>query len=208
MKKALIVTALLAAGSVQAQDGAVFSANAVGYVKKAITTGFNMVANPLVAESNVVSDLFAAAPAGTSVFKFVGGSFQSAQQPAPGLWVGPLASQELVPGEGVWVQSPGDFEMVFVGEVEQGDLTVELPAGFSMASSRVPQQGALQGDLGFPAAQGLQVFQFVNGGFATSQAPLPTGAFLSDPTVAVGEAFWVNAPSALTWTRSFDVNAQ
>lgn len=220
--KTLIVTAILAAGGVagaQAQDAGVLSQNAVGYVQLEIGTGFNLIANTFDAESNVVEDLFADVPAGTEFFKFTDGAVSTANKaniPGVGdIWSGALAQDTLMPGEGIWVRNPGEpFTQTFVGEVMQGTLTTELPEGFTIASSQVPQEGALVTDLSFPADSGISVFQFDGAGFsANTLANIPgVGDIWSggaEPSVTVGEAFWVEAPAGgSTWTREFDVNAQ
>jgi len=99
--------------------------------------------------------------------------------------------------------------LTFVGTVMQGNLTNSLLQGFNLASSIVPQSGALDTALGDVPNSGDQVFilnasgsysPFVWNGVAwnTGTAPVPN----------VGQGFWYFTPNAqgLTWTRTFNVN--
>jgi hypothetical protein len=54
---------------------AVYSVNAVGFVKVTVPAGFSMIANPLKAPTNTVGALFADAPDGTTVYKYDGTNY-------------------------------------------------------------------------------------------------------------------------------------
>ena len=90
----------------------------------------------------------------------------------------------------------------------QGALALPLSAGFTIASSIVPQAGPVD-SLEFPAVDGATIYQYNNGAgtyvSATydglDEAWLPT-----TPTVAVGESFWVSLPTSTSWDRTFNVN--
>jgi hypothetical protein len=206
--KALLLTgALLAATavtSVQAQS--VFSVNAVGYVNVEIPAGFSIIANPLDAADNSVPALFAGVPLGTTIYKFdnASGNYITNALSFAG-WADP--SMTLEPGEGAFVLNAGAAAMTvtFVGEVRQGSLTTSLPAGFSMASSQVPQAGALSTDLGFPGALGDLVYFFRNGGYETYSQSF-AGWSPSEPSAGVAEGFFVDKAAATDWTRDFSVN--
>src|SRR5437879_6035335 len=76
--KALLCCAALAAGlatSAVAQSN-VFSLNIVGYVNTPLTTGFNLIANPLDKGTNDLNSLFPNAGFGDTVYSFVNGAFQ------------------------------------------------------------------------------------------------------------------------------------
>jgi hypothetical protein len=114
----------------------------------------------------------------------------------------------LEPGEGIFVRNPGTtaFTITFVGEVKQGDLSTSVAKGFQFISSQVPQAGLLSTDLGYPAKPGDQVFQFNK----TTQAYVQSNFFgvwaPAEPTVAVGEAVFLNAANDGSWDRTFSVN--
>src|SRR5438094_6098354 len=96
----------------------------------------------------------------------------------------------------------------FVGVVPEGTLTEKLPAGFSLCSSIVPQQGRISSDLAFPAEDQDVVYQLTPGqGYNVSvyYADLP-GWDPIEPVISVGEAFWVYLPGPRNWVRQFSVS--
>jgi hypothetical protein len=205
--KALLLTgALLAAAgltSIQAQT--VFSVNAVGYVNTVVPAGFSIIANPLDAESNTVGALFAGVPDGTTIYKFDASTgAYNINRLLFGSWTN--ANVSLEHGEGAFINNPGaEMTVTFVGEVRQGDLTTSLPAGFSIASSQVPQEGMLGTDLAFPAGDGDTIYLFRNGTYEIFNFFF--GAWSpSDPTVNVAEGFFVNKAAPGDWMRTFSVN--
>jgi hypothetical protein len=179
-------------------------------VNVTVPKGFSLIANPLTASTNTVPVLFANVPDGTTLYKFDGTAY-IVNSFSLGSW--DLPDQTLLPGEGAFIQNPAAAVTVtFVGEVAQGTaaapVTVAIPKGFSIISSKVPQSAALDTVLGFPAAEGDTVYQFSNatgayvvngynfGAWDTGAAPVP----------AVGESFFVNKIAASSWTRTFTVN--
>lgn len=208
--KTLLLSAaatVLGAWSVSAQ---VYSVNAVGYVNATLVPKLNLVANPLNAGTgnNVLSKVLVGVPDNTAVFKFNGTGYDAANYlEALGGWDTDLA---LAPGEGAFVQIPGtaDVKVTFVGEVMQGTLSNPLPAGLSIKSSMVPQSGGLSAVLGFPAADQDTVFMWdkTAQGYVAYNYLDALGGWDTEPTPAVGEAFWVKKSAASTWTRTFSVN--
>jgi hypothetical protein len=120
------------------------------------------------------------------------------------------ASTTVVPGEGVFVRntSATDLVVTFVGEVPQGTLNNAYPAGLSIRSSQVPQAGTAA-ELGFVGKDGDQINQF---DLATQSYKVSTFDGLENAwlpplgQLAVGEAFFLRASAAGTWTRTFSVN--
>jgi hypothetical protein len=187
----------------------------VGYINQSIPTGFSMIANQLNnSPDNKVVTLFPAPPSGTSVFKFnpASGGYVSIQF-LGGAWEGDDLEMTLNPGEGVWINPPSAFSTTFVGEV-QLNSSVPLAPGFQIVSSALPQSLPLSGTppagLGFPVANGDEVYQFnrATGGYTANQ--YLGGAWEGDgegapPTPAIGESFWVRTTAAKTWNRTFTV---
>lgn len=147
-------------------------------------------------------------PNGTSVFKFdsslgsyVGSTFLF------GSWNNPAMT--LVPGEGFFFRNPGATTLTntFVGNVKQGTLTTPLVAGFTLVGSQVPQSGLVVTDLGLPIGNAESVFKF-----DTTTQSYRGGSFLfgswsgGEPTVSVGEGFFVKKNAAVNWSRTFSVN--
>ena len=217
--KTLLLTAALSAAGVATSMAQVFSVNAVGYVNTVVPAkGLALISNPLDAgANNTISALFtdAAKVAGLQVYKFVPG-------PSPtykiysydtefGEWDRADATTEtVVPGEGVFVRNPAanPLTITFVGEVKQGTLSTPLPAGLSIVSSQVPQEGTLT-DLGYAPSGADQVYQFdttkqsyyissYDTEFAEFDNPLKP--------LKVGEAVFLRSAKASTWTRTFSVN--
>src|SRR5205085_1523370 len=97
----------------------------------------------------------------------------------------------------------------FLGIVPEGTLTMELSAGMSLCSSIVPQQGGISSDLGFPAADRDIVYKF-----SPAQQAYTIYVYYADfaewdpaePIISVGEAFWLDLPSARTWVRQFSIS--
>jgi hypothetical protein len=190
----------------------VYSVNVVGYVNVGLAPGFNMICNPLDAESNAVTDLMPAID-GLGVYKFdsaTGNYLIATYLELLGGWSGDTF--DINPGEGVFVNNPGDATTVtFVGEITEGTKSIDIPQGFSIRSSIVPQAGALVSTLGFPQADGDTVFMFgaaIQDYVSYSYLELLGGWSPSEPNLEVGDAFFVNKPVAATWSRDFTVSGQ
>jgi hypothetical protein len=218
--KALLLTAAFSAvglASSMAQT-AVYSVNAVGFVKLTIPVGLSMISNPLdnkAANGNTISNLFAAAPDDTTLYPFgptttlPAATGFSPNQKSFGDWSRP--TDLLEPGAGVFIQnvSNAPFDIIFVGDVKQGDLSNPLPQGLSIRSSQVPQAGALQTALGYTPQENDTIFQFDNSINNYKPAALfQFDAWNAEPVVGVGEAFWLQKDAASTWTRTFHVSPQ
>jgi hypothetical protein len=208
--KAIFAAGLVMAAAVaQSSAQTVYSVNAVGFVNVNFPPGFTLASNPLEGATNTVPALFPSVPNGTSVFKFdsgtgsyVGSTFLF------GSWNNP--SMTLVPGEGFFFRNPGVTTLTntFVGNVKQGTLTTPLAAGFTLVGSQVPQSGLVTTDLGLPIGNAESVFKF-----DTVTQSYTGGSFLFgswtggvEPTVGVGEGFFVKKNSSTSWTRTFSVN--
>jgi hypothetical protein len=215
--KTLLLTAALGAAGVATSMAQVYSVNAVGYVTTPLVPGFNLVSNPLrntEPNGNQVQNLFNSLPGGTSVYLWNGAGFDIAtKDPDFGWEPANFASREVLPGGGVFVRLPAGVtgqSVTFVGEVVQGNnLTVNIPVGFSIVSSIVPQEGTAT-QLGYTPAAGDALYFWSE----SAQTYNPISGYDADfqefnpplPTVGVGEAFFARATTAHTWTRNFNVN--
>jgi hypothetical protein len=211
--KALLAAGLMiAATAAQSSAQTVYSVNAVGFVNVECPSGFSLIANPLAGATNTVSALFPAPTSGTVVFKFnpvTGGFVSSTFSTFLGGWTDP--SMTLVPGEGFFYKNPGASSVTntFVGNVQQGTLTTSLGSGFTLVSSQVPQQGLVSTDLGLPSDSGTTVFTFSSAG--NSYSSFVFSSFLggwspNEPTIGVGQGFFVKRSSPGSWSRVFTVN--
>jgi hypothetical protein len=209
--KTLLLTAFVGALGFTAAQAQVYSVNAVGYVNKSIPAGFSIVANPLNNGDNKVADVFGANPGSLTVYRFGDAGFSINSYDADfEEWDN--GDDVIAPGEGFFVLNSGDAaaNITFVGEVPQGDLSNALPAGFSIRSSQVPQEGSLDADLGFPTDEAVTVYQFGAAGYSISAYDADFEEWDTDdtkgPVVGVAEGFWVLRETAANWTRSFSTS--
>jgi hypothetical protein len=131
----------------------------------------------------------------------------------------------------IWNPDPdNDYVLTFVGEVAQGTAATgnqvvnDLPVGFAMRGSKVPQAGLVQTTLGYHA-NGGDLFQKFNvatqgyevssvdgfdGGDPSSPASWfgPLGEIGLEPSLAVGEGavIFKTTMTPKLWTRDFTVN--
>jgi hypothetical protein len=207
--KTLLLTAALSAAGIATSMAQVFSVNAVGYVNTALVPGFNLVSNPLnntEPNGNQIQNLFRGVPEGSAVYQFIGGRFEIVNFDF-GEWdPANFADDEVRPGGGVFVRVPSATTITFVGEVPQGTLTTPLPAGFTIASSQVPQEGT-PAALGFQASDGDSLYFFQEAGQRYEIVNFDFGEYDKPlPTLAVGDALFIKKAAAGAWTRTFNVN--
>jgi hypothetical protein len=113
----------------------------------------------------------------------------------------------MQPGGAVWVQVPSATTVTLVGNVLQGNVSVPLTIpGFQMVGSKVPQAGGLTTVLGFTPVNTDRTYQWVNATSTYASKQFLGGAWLGgEPTIAVGEGFWLNAHAGSLWNRTFTV---
>ena len=219
--KTLLLTAALSAAGIATSMAQVYSVNAVGYVNTPLLPGFNLVSNPLNnTTGNSIQNLFGTGiqgtvPDGMIVYHFNPDSDQFVVAVYDGIdgTFGPAANaaQAIPPGTGVFVFNPSgaNVTVTFVGEVPQGAASnQQIPQGFSIKGSTVPQEGTLP-QLQFPGADGDIVYewnpvtdQYVSAVFdGIDNAWTPAA-----PNIGVGEAFYIYKNAPATWTRNFSVN--
>jgi hypothetical protein len=229
--KTLVLTALstMSALGLMAQTSTnVYSLNAVGYINVSVAPGFNMIADQLWASggnsiSNILSDSDDHLD-GASIYKWTGSGFlidnaNNNTATSPSGWNDATGGLEtLNPGEAVWFDNPfsTNITLTFVGTVPQGTNSVTLNAGFTMASSPVPQSGDLVTVMGLTNENtGDTIFVFNPGsGYTTYNYNPNTGvagqggnwSATGDPMVNVGQGFWYQAGSTIVYTRVFSVN--
>lgn len=208
-KTLLLTAALSVASAAMAMAQTVYSVNAVGYVNVTVQPGqFALLANPLNAATNTLDGVLVDAPNNTQVFKFNPDGSYSIATKRLGKWNG-VTDFTLNPGEGFFVKNGTATAMMltFVGEVAQGtNVAVNVPAGFSMLGSAIPQAGKLTTDLKLPAKSNDKVFLFKNGSYDIFTYRLGKWS-PSEPEIEVAQGFWFNAgTTGTTWTRSFSVS--
>lgn len=180
------------------------SDNVLGWVQTNYPPGYSMVGNPLKSPDPRLESLMPQVPEGTSFDKFDTTLFRLTKNSfTQGRWNNP--GETLSPGEGALLSNPTDTfrQLVFVGEVLRGDLSLPIPAGFSIRCSLVPLPGVLDADLRFPIAEGdvvhlferdrqeYGIFKFADGKWSPSP-----------PVIAAGEAFWIGKTHPGNWDQT------
>jgi len=213
--KALILTAALSIAGLTTSLAQVYSVNAVGYVSVDFPTGFSLFTNPLDAGdgNNTVGNLLGG---GSDVFNYYnwnGASFDLATYLTSDLWdPAEAADWPLAPGGGGFINVTAPLTVTFVGEVVQSvngaPIEVPIAQGFSIVSSKVPQAGGVESVLELALNSGDNLYQWDNatGGYTIFTSLAPGIWDPAEPTIAVAEAFFVNAGAATTWSRVFTVN--
>jgi len=223
--KTLFFAVALAASVVTSRaQSNVYSQNVVGYVNVPVPVGYSLIANPLNAGNNSVSNVFKAAvdggaAVGSTVYTWTGTSLVPNQNDQfDTTWQNPTLS--LPPGLGFFFYNPNArFTNTFVGEVNQGALSKIIPLGYSVHSSLIPLTGYLQTDLGLTnAAPGDTVYLW-NGAnlvpcakdlFDFTWQPLPPPYScdpVQGPLIPIGTGFFYQGQSgsSISWLRNFTV---
>jgi len=193
------------------------SVNAVGYSHTTLAPGFNLISNPLNAANNQIQSLFggiAGLPDGLRIYFLGPEGFEVCAFDALTTRFLPeaLGQRELPPGKGVFVLNPArqSLTVTFVGEVPQGRLVNELPAGFSLVASMVPQAGTAE-QLGFAGEQGDYIYTFSEAlqKYHLSACDDIEQAWLPGlPILEAGKAFLLYKKNPGEWVRTFFIIPQ
>jgi hypothetical protein len=209
-KTLLAAAAVIAAGMASSMAQAVYSQNVVGYVNVACAGApggkYTMIANPLNTTNNTLEGVLnnANIPVPCNFYRWNGTGYDIATY--FGTWDN---NYSLAPGQGGFVLSESPFTNTFVGEVLQGSLTNSFTSGFSLVSSKVPQ-GATTDVLGLDsalsAADTLYKWDVVNQSYIIYTYFGSPGSWDSQPSIAVGESFFLVTGGPGNWVRNFTVN--
>jgi len=219
--KTLLCAAALAAG-VASSMAQVYSLNVVGYVNVSTVGGasFNLVANPLNNTNNNLTNLFAVAQDGDSIF-----TWDAAIQDLAGTtytyssfahaWDG---NRVLAPGQGFFYLNAGsNATNTFVGDVIQGSYTNPVSviggAAFNCFGSSIPIGGSFtNATVGINPQDGDSVFVWdpLTQDFAGTTATYSSFANAWDNTaipVIPGQGFFYlgSGGNQNPWVRTFTV---
>jgi len=202
-KTLLCLAALTAGVATSMAQSNVYSLNIVGYVTKTNVPGFSLIANPLNSTNNSLNVLYSDAPSLTKIIRFVGGAYVTSLNDPDDGWNNIAV---LNPGEGYFIQVPGgpNYVKTYVGEVVLNS-TNNVPSGFSIRSSVIPQTGLVQSDLLYPAANLDKVIKWTGSAYQTSTLDPDDGWVPSQPTINVGEGFFAQKGVSANWIRNFVV---
>jgi len=213
--KALVCVAALAAGIATslAQSSNVYSLNVVGYYNIPLTSGQHLlIANQLNTTNNTLAALIPNGPPGSFFYKYANGNWSVANfdpdlldwEPSPA-----AGNTTLNMGEAGMFKAASPTTLTFVGEVQQGALTVPLvPGGALFArSSIVPQAGRLSTDLGYPGEPGDFSYKYSAGNWIVANFdPDLLDWEPAELSFGVGEGVMLkkNGPTT-AWVRNFTV---
>ena len=204
--KTLLLSAAMFAIGIVSSQAQVYSQNVVGYINQVIPVGFSMVANQVdydgTGTNNTLANVLPTPPNGTHVYKFTGTGYTIANYLAG--W-GSSSNFTLNPGEGVFINNPGPNPITntFVGTVLQGTFTNAVPAGYSIKGFNVPISGAISTTLGYPAANGDHIYTWTGTNYVTYNY---LGGWSPEPTINVGQSFFIYRGASTNWVVSFTVN--
>lgn len=209
--KTFFFTALLGLATstpLLAQSTNVYSDNAVGVVQQVYQPGqFQMICNPLNTTNNTLGSLMPSMPNGTSIFKWNGASYVSSTF-LFGSWSQPALT--LNPGEGCFIKVGGSapYTNIWAGEIMQGMLTNNFAVGFSIVSSKVPQEAdAVTLGLLCSPANGDAIYKYNPATGTYSSATFLFGSWNpSPPTIAVGEAVFLKSSTGHSCVRNFSID--
>lgn len=169
--------------------------------------GLNLIGPQLAsARGNAVTNIFAflELPNGTTVYKLVNGSFTT-NEFRDGVWQRP--GERVEAGDGAFVLNPSDEVMVIShhGEILQGELVNEIPAGLSLQSCMILKDGKVTTDFGLRLSpfdhlylweeDGLKVFTYLPGERWTPE----------EPVLQRGEGCVINAAEVVSWVMNFSL---
>jgi hypothetical protein len=221
--KTLLLTAALGVASVATSMAqAVYSVNVVGYVTLTMAPGFNLVGNQLTAGNNSLNTVLPSVPVESLVLKFENNNYK-ADIFDGSAWLdnatGNPSTTVVPPGDGFFFFNPGGapVPVTLVGEVRTGNnLTVDLPPGFKLVSSIVPQELSLSLANGFQQVPETLYLTFnsatqnynetlINDGSGWLNNSTGTPA---DARPLVGQGFFIFNPDVVNhnWVRNFNPN--
>ena len=165
--------------------------------------GLNLLANPLRTGENTLEEVLPDVSVGTSVYEIQPTTAVFAQATKrERRWTGPAARSRFAPGKGFYLlnKETHNVQVLFAGEVMQGDLRNTIPDGYSLLGSMAPLAGRLD-ELGFPKVTKDRVLLF---DAATATFDLYTCLLFghwtpAEPSVGISEGFVCRKYSGFDW---------
>lgn len=182
-----------------------YSENVLGVMHPAVAPGYALIANPLWCEPDTVDALFPDVPPGTFLMKLGTGGAMPANVVGDAGWSTP--DESLVPGEGAYFYNPSQspLAVAWLGEVPEGRFSMAVPDGVSLVAAPFPGVGRLDADLGFPAAEGDQVYRYQPAQRYYAGHYFSAGLWDPTPVLSVGESFLLLTSEPALWSGFFGV---
>jgi hypothetical protein len=205
--KTLLMSAGALAAGVMATWAAVYSQNIVGYVNVVLPAGQNaLICNPLDNGTNTANDLLGGLPNKSVLNVWTGAGYTPYTKGASGFSPNP----SLPVGTGFFVKATSLYTNTFVGTVVPvagNSVTNNLPAGVNvLVGSTIPLGGTFNdvGTNAFNLIATLPNKSVVNIWNGSGYTPYTKGAsgFSPNPTLNVGQGFFVKSTSATNWVQT------
>lgn len=217
-KTLLVAAAALAAATISSQ-AQVYSQNIVGYVNVVTPAGANaLICNPLDLDGvNNITNVLANAPKGVQCQLWNGSGYTVVGKSSfgAGAWTANAASTFIPPGTGFFIKTPTAFTNTFVGSVlpaSSGTNSLSIPANvITLVGSVLPVAGSITNavDQGVGTLnlanmpKGTQIQMWNGSGYdVVGRGSFGAGLWTANPTISVGQAFFIKSPTATNWVQS------
>jgi uncharacterized protein YcfL len=224
MKKTLLIAAAALAAGIISTQAQVYSQNVVGYVNVVFPAGFTAVGSPFNNADgiNSATNVLQNVPDFTYLYVWNTNAFTYDTYLAYGGEYYDGGGNNVVPtpnlpvGLGCFVQPPQTFTNTFVGTVNltlgapgtKSTNTVTLASGFNFVNPQIPIAGGVSSVMQMvpPDFTYFYVWNVANQNYEIaisyqgSWYDAAAENLVSEPTVSVASAFFVQPPSSFTWS--------
>jgi hypothetical protein len=195
-KKLCLAVFLVATSSVS------FAQGAFGYINLSVRSGWSLLANPFEqAQELPIANVVETFREVTFYFRRDGVFVTSRYDEETGGFNPPAVAEAH---EAFFIFNPGaPLTLTLVGSVAKGPFTITLTKGYHLMASPVPLAGSIPAILEMPLIPGAIVFTMGAGGYSGFMTDEFEAAWSPrEPTIGVGEGFWLYVPETVSWTRS------
>lgn len=173
-----------------------------GYVNLSLRSGWSLLANPFEQPQEIpVANQVAAFQQVTFYFLRDGVFVPSRYDEETGSFNPPALAGAH---EAFFAFNAGaPVTLTLTGSVARGPFTITLTKGYHLLGSPVPMSGSIPAVLEMPLIPGAIVFTMGAGGYSGFMTDEFEAAWSPrEPTIGVGEGFWLYVPETVSWTRS------
>jgi hypothetical protein len=171
------------------------------------TNGWNLVTCPLTKGTNLATSMFVRQVTNMTVWKLNPSTqtYSIITNLTATTWSG-ATNMTIEPGVGFWLLMPTNAVISFAGDVVQGTNSISTGTAYTLFGTMVPVSGRIKTDLGFPATQSDKVYTFAANGTFSTYTYMFGNWTPSEPTIAVGQGFAIDAVTNKTWSVVYEPN--
>lgn len=182
---------------------------AYGFVKKSLSAGDAMIANPLLTSNMTIANLFSNVPDSTTLKWWAVTNWGVTATFSSGSWDHP--DWTLMPGGGALIHVPTNVTLTFIGNVIEGPITNIIPSGIAACSSiyvtpDIKSLGLVltNGDV-LQKWNGTSFISYTNTGlhWSLTNCSMMPGWSPSTPNLAAGESFLIKCNTNHIWGGVF-----